>query len=954
MRERHLAGPPGTTVPETAGSGASAGTAKVRDPGPGPRPGPVMLWGPGAVRGPMTGPGWVCALSVSGALLAIGWFGSAHTRPEGLGGFVSLPWWVLAMFFAVTLASPVRLQRTVGGAPAVIGLEAVPLAAGLFLAAPLHLFAGRVVATFLVEVLHRRRGVRTTAIETGAAAAGTGTALTAFGLLLTLTPLGSSAGTVLLSAEEGPAGLGLLSALGALLGAVLLATSVEVGATSVLPGCRREPTWSQPGWVGEPPTGALSRLVLTAGVAVVSAVAGLACVVASPDGRAALTLGVTGSVALLVHQVFASLADQRSALERLYELSDVLAQAQAPAQADVVTVVLERSLALLRADATEVFLTVPQDGPVRWWLQRGWVPHGPERVGGDGRSPTRRGGPPLEGGPGPALGPGPGPGPGSGPLPGAGPAPGGGPAPGERESRLVAALRTPAGDGSLVVWRIGGRGFRPEEARLLETVANHASMALRNGQLIERLHDEARRDELTGLPNRLGLRETLDEAADLALSGGRRCAVMLLDFDGFKAINDTLGHAAGDELLQVLAERLDVVARGQATVARLGGDEFAVLTTRAVTEPDALALARTMLTVFDEPVEVAGSRLRVGGSLGIALGPRHGATGSDLMRNADIAMYVAKQAGGGLQLFSADLVQDSTETVTLAGDLQDAIRRAELDVQVQPIVDLGSGGVHSVEVLARWHHAELGEVAPETLFRAAEHSGLVPVLSAYILDRALALGRGWLDEGRRVRVAVNLASRWLADPGLPDQVWNAMQRFGVPPDLVCLELTERGVIADPRRVGQTLERLRATGVHLAVDDFGTGYSSLTYLSGLPVDQLKIDQEFIRGMQGNERDLAIVRSIVDLGRNLGLEVVAEGVSDRAAQRALLGMGCRLAQGYLFSRPIDPGAFPQYLDMARQRVPGPRPRPRWADAPFRPPARSRSRPAGELVPRVVPRG
>ena len=487
---------------------------------------------------------------------------------------------------------------------------------------------------------------------------------------------------------------------------------------------------------------------------------------------------------------------------------------------------------------------------------------------------------------------------------------------------LEVPLRTPGGGGTLVVRRAGGHRFRAEEARLLETVANHASMALRNGQLIERLHEEARHDELTGLPNRLGLRESLDKTAARAAEGGQRCAVMLLDFDGFKAINDTLGHAAGDELLRVLADRLARAAEGRATVARLGGDEFAVLTTHAVSEPDATVLARTLLTVFDEPVAVAGSRLRVGGSLGIALGPRHGATGSDLMRNADIAMYAAKQAGGGWRVFSADLVEDGAVTLALAGDLQDAIRQGELGVAVQPIVDLGSGGVHSVEVLARWYHPEFGEIAPETLFTAAERSGLVTVLSAHILDRALALSRRWRDGGHQVRVAVNLAARWLADPGLPEQVGGALERHGVPADLVCLELTERGVIADPHRVGQTLERLRASGVHLAVDDFGTGYSSLTYLSGLPVDQLKIDQAFVRGMQRNERDLAIVRSIVDLGRNLGLEVVAEGVSDRAVQRELLGMGCRLAQGYLFSRPMDPEGFPEYLASVQRGVPEPR--------------------------------
>lgn len=878
---------------------------------------------------PASDPGLLarCAVPASGALFIAGGFGVVHPRPAGLHAFISLPWWVLALFFAVALASPLRLQGVVRSAPAAIGVSAVPLAMGLFLASPVHLFTGRVVATFLVEALHRRRGPRAALIETGAAAAGTGIALVVFDLLLRLTPLGTASGSTLISAGDGPSWLGLLSALGAVIGALLPATAVEVVVTEVLPGCRHRGTGAHPEWSGEPAASPpvaprlVGRLILATGVAVLSAVAGLMCVVASPDGRAALTLAVTGSAALLVHQVFASLADQRSSLERLYELSDDLAAA--PGRADVVSLVLRRSMALVRADATEVLLTGPAPGQVlRWRLERDGAPVGPEPVGGAAERGRSSAGAPVP----------------AGQVPAAGTAPrnlaplrqapaadsGGGIVAAGPGTWLEVPLRTSGGGGTLVVRRAGGHRFRAEEARLLETVANHASMALRNGQLIERLHDEARHDELTGLPNRLGLRESLDATAARAAEGGQRCAVMLLDFDGFKAINDTLGHATGDELLRVLADRLARIAEGRATVARLGGDEFAVLTTHAVSEPDATVLARTLLTVFDEPVAVSGSRLRVGGSLGIALGPRHGATGSDLMRNADIAMYAAKQAGGGLRVFSADLVEDGAVTLALAGDLQDAIRQGELDVAVQPIVDLGSGGVHSAEVLARWYHPELGEIAPETLFTAAERSGLVTVLSAHILDRALALSRRWRDGGHQVRVSVNLAARWLADPGLPEQVGGALERHGVPADLVCLELTERGVIADPHRVGRTLERLRASGVHLAVDDFGTGYSSLTYLSGLPVDQLKIDQAFVRGMQRNERDLAIVRSIVDLGRNLGLEVVAEGVSDRAVQRELLGMGCRLAQGYLFSRPMAPEGFPEYLASVRRGVPEPRPR------------------------------
>jgi diguanylate cyclase (GGDEF)-like protein len=825
-----------------------------------------------------------CAIPAAGVLLVLGAAGAWHPRPAGLQGFVSLPWWVMALLFSVTLSSPLRLLGSGRSRLSRIWLTGVPLGLGLFLSAPIQLFVARVVATAVIETLHRRRRPFRAFMETGAVAIGTGTALVVFDVVLQVTPLRSTTGIDLISAPGGPTSIGLLSGLSGVLAALIMASVVETAATELLPGCRSRVEIELVEGDSDQEWYRLSmRMVLAVGVAVLSALLAFLFVIASPDGRAALTLAVLGAVALLVHQVFASLADQRNSLERLYELSDDLVTG--PERSDVVTLVLRRSRSLVRADVAEVRLTGSDPGTfLRWSLDKDeGSPQGPEQVEGSAEGRLQ------------------------------------GQTTAEPGTRLAVPLRTAGGGGTLVVSRSGGRRFREEEVRLLETVANHASVALRNGQLIERLHEEARHDELTGLPNRLGLREPLDVVAERAAEGGPRCAVMLLDFDGFKAINDTLGHAAGDELLRVLADRLARIAYGRALVARLGGDEFAVLTTGSVSERDAMTLARLLLTAFDQPVAVGESRLRVGGSLGIALGPRHGMTGSDLMRNADIAMYAAKQSGGGAQLFSPDMVEDSTVVLALAGDLQDAIRRGGLDVAVQPIVELNSGGVHSVEVLARWHHPELGWINPETLFEAAERSGLVSVLSAHILDRALALNRRWLDGGHQVRVAVNLATRWLADPELPEQVGQALDAYRVPANLVCLELTERGVIADPRRAGRTLDRLREAGVHLSVDDFGTGYSSMTYLSRLPIDQLKIDKAFVRGMRHNERDSAIVRSIIDLGRNLGLEVVAEGVSDRAAQRELLGMGCRLAQGYLFSRPMDPEGLPRYLQAVHRWVP-----------------------------------
>ena len=422
--------------------------------------------------------------------------------------------------------------------------------------------------------------------------------------------------------------------------------------------------------------------------------------------------------------------------------------------------------------------------------------------------------------------------------------------------------------GHLVVGdRTGEARFAAGDVRLLETVANHGSVALRNGRLIERLHFEARRDELTGLPNRLHFREILAEAA-AAAERGAPCAIMVLDFDGFKAINDTLGHQAGDDLLRVLAGRLAGLAADDAVVARLGGDEFAVLVPGCATAASASTVAGRLLGAFDDPVPVGDAQLRLSGSLGIALAPQHGSTGSELLRAADIAMYAAKAGAGGQRMYTPDRGARSADALGLAADLRDAVGAGQIDVALHPVTDLRTGTLHSVEVRACWRHPRLGEVEPALLLEAAERSGQVAALSALVLDRALLLARRWLDEGRPVPLTVDLAPRLLADAGLPRQVAAALHRHGVPPDLLRLEIQEAGVLSDPRRRLDALERLHATGVRLGLGGFGTGYSSLTYLSRLPVDQLSLDGSFVRRLAGHARDQAVARTVVDLAAASG--------------------------------------------------------------------------------------
>jgi len=817
---------------------------------------------------------FAAALAASALVLA-----AAGTRPPALADRPGVPWWIFAGLFAVTEACVVqlRLRREAFS----LSLSEAPLVIGLFLASPGELLLGRVVGSALVFVAYRRQGLLKAGFNTALVAAGTAVATSAFATLL---PAGTRDGpAVWASALAATAAAGVLDSVALMLVVAWYGSSVTLR-----------------GLLGE----------AGSSIAVSTAVGGTGLFAVTALGaQARWPLVAAGALVLLGYRAFAALADRHTSLERLYRLSDALAAA--PAWDDVVTSVLVQAGDLLRAGYVELLLTGHGPGrtplgPQRWSLRPGGGIEGPDdaaRLAGVGLAL-----PP----PGPAL------------LrpkarkgdPGAAAflaARGLGEA-------LVVPLRVDerAVGHLLVAGRTGAARFATGDVRLLETVANHGAIALRNGRLIQRLGFEAHHDELTGLPNRLSFRELLDVTAADAGRSPAPCAVMVLDFDGFKAVNDTLGHPAGDELLRVLAGRLDRAAGTDALVARLGGDEFAVLSTLWTGPDAAVALAGRLLAVFDEPVAVAGARLRLGGSLGISLGPDHGTSGADLLRNADIAMYAAKTSGGGARLFSPDLADTTAEGLTLASDLRDAIAADDVGVAVQPIVDLTSGSVHSVEVLPRWRHRELGDVGAEPLFQAADRSGQVLALSVRVLERSLGLARGWVDAGTPVRVAVNLAPRWLVDAGLPEYVTTALERHGVPAELLGLELREASVLADPRRALETLRLLQAAGVHLVVDDFGTGYSSLTYLTRLPVDQLKIDASFVGRLGDSAQDRTIVRSIVDLGRTLGLEVVAQGVADEDTRRVLVELGCRLGQGPLFPLP------PQ-LSLPAAGVPGPR-RPR----------------------------
>ena len=423
--------------------------------------------------------------------------------------------------------------------------------------------------------------------------------------------------------------------------------------------------------------------------------------------------------------------------------------------------------------------------------------------------------------------------------------------------------------------------------------------------------DLAAHDALTGLPNRVLFHARTHAAVRAAEQRGGAVMVMLLDLDRFKEINDTLGHHYGDEVLRQVGRRLSDLVRGDDLVARLGGDEFAVLL-RSVTSPNAGAeLAERVRAAIAAPFDAAGVRLEVGASVGIASYPAHGDDVDTLMQRADVAMYQAKEGRTGVEAYEASLDGNSLRRLALAGDLRRALERDEFVLHYQPKVCLRTGRALGAEVLLRWAHPDHGSVSPSEFIPLAENTGLIVPLTLHVLDRSLRQAGEWRRQGLDVDIAVNLSARTLVERDLPDRVADMCRRHGVPTSGLVLEVTESMVVADPARALPILSRLHELGVELSIDDFGTGYSSMEYLKLLPVSEVKIDRSFVMSMIHDARDAAIVACTVQLARNLGLRVVAEGVESREISSELAAMGCDLGQGYSFSRALPAAEFAAWV-------------------------------------------
>jgi diguanylate cyclase (GGDEF)-like protein len=428
---------------------------------------------------------------------------------------------------------------------------------------------------------------------------------------------------------------------------------------------------------------------------------------------------------------------------------------------------------------------------------------------------------------------------------------------------------------------------------------------------MEEIEYRALYDELTGLPNRTLFRDRIEQAILVARRQDGPAAAMLLDLDRFKEINDALGHETGDQLLVELAARLRGVLRASDTLARLGGDEFGVLLPAGALE-DAAELATRIHTALEEPFVLGELPLEVAASIGIVAYPEDGRSVDALLKHAEVAMYVAKEAHGKTAVYDAEQDTNDAARLALAGELRRAIEGDELVVYYQPKADLESGRIVGAEALVRWQHPERGLVPPNEFIPVAERTGLIKPLSRYVLAAALAQCAAWNRDGHELHVSVNLTIPDLLDLDLPDRIATMLAETGARSDQLELEITESTILADPFRVRDVLNRLNEMGLRLAIDDFGTGYSSLAYLKRLPVQTIKIDRSFVMAMDTSPSDATIVRSTIDLGRNLGLDVVAEGVETQDAWDALQNQGCTLAQGYFISRPVPAGELESLLD------------------------------------------
>jgi diguanylate cyclase (GGDEF)-like protein len=797
----------------------------------------------------------VCAL----VLGSVGIGASTALQSAGPHPFV-IPWWVLAAAFALTESAVLHVQTR--REAQTVSISELPLVVGLFFADPTELVLGRLLGSVAVFVFLRRSSALKTTFNTALVLAETLVSIAVFRLLA-----GGLAAVEPRDWFAAIAAVVIANAVGAV--ALGLVIAIYEGGTTL-----RSLT-----------TDAVTGQLFAPGVVVLGLVA-VICIDAG--GHNPWMVGAAVVVLTVCYRKYSSLFDRHVNLERLYAFSQAVGRS--PDKDVVVRLVLDEVRELLTSDRARLVIHAGDErlGSVRITLSdegelqstttgvltpQDWVEND---VLVDGRSvvlPRRSR---------------------------------------DRRTRMwlgandlrdAIAVPLRGTDGILGMLLVGERlgevrTYDRDDVLLLETVANHASIALQKGQLIGQLQHDALHDALTGLPNRKHFQRQLEVAMRDPDESGP-VAVVILDLDGFKDVNDTLGHHQGDVVLAEVARRLVESLGSDGFVARLGGDEFAVLlpgTSRA----GAVRSCEQIAAGLQGPISMEGMHFEVGASMGIAHCPPGWIDGSALMKHADLAMYEAKSTGQRICEYTPGNDTHGARRLTLAAELRSALAAGQVSVHMQPQADVLTGEVHSVEALARWTHDELGPVSPAEFVPVAERSGLIAPLTVAVLDAALRAAAGWSNHA--ISVAVNLSPRSLLDPSLVTQVRQALERWQVPPQRLVLEVTEGAVMTDPDASIALLRELERLGVRLSIDDFGTGYSSLSYLKRLPVHEVKIDRSFVTGLATSAEDHAIVRSIINLGANLGLDIVAEGVEDQETYDLLAAMGCTKVQGWHLARPM----------------------------------------------------
>jgi diguanylate cyclase (GGDEF)-like protein len=476
---------------------------------------------------------------------------------------------------------------------------------------------------------------------------------------------------------------------------------------------------------------------------------------------------------------------------------------------------------------------------------------------------------------------------------------------------LVAMLAGSGGTATMiVVGRKSSSKVGRDEVRLFDTLARQARVAFERVWLVDRLRLEVGQkehqvlhDSLTGLPNRLHFSIVTEEALRRVGDSDGSMAVLLIDLDRFKEINDTLGHQRGDVLLREMALRLTEATGNQDHLARLGGDEFGVVLSGITGIADAMSEARRYCEVLQRPITTEGLTVEITGSVGIALAPDHGSDGTTLLRRADVAMYEAKERGSSIEVYDPQRDRYSTRRLALAGELRDAVGSGAISVHYQPKARLVDGQVVGIEALSRWAHPDHGTIPPAEFISLAERTGIIRPLTEHVLRTACHDAMRLRSEGHRLSVAINIASSSLMDLEFPDLVALVVGETDIDPQAVILEVTETTMMTDSARARVVLEALDEIGVELSIDDLGTGYSSLSYLSVLPVDEVKIDRSFVTDMANDPRLAKIVTSTTALVHSLDLRVVAEGVENKGTWDLLRQADCDVAQGYYLAKPMD---------------------------------------------------